>query len=178
MITTEWARNLAWRPGFEQCGRELEVVARNIEHAYIGGTPFFDHLDETLRSDHWFQPLRMFYELAEHKVGTKYPDLALSGQFGRRFAAYMRDHYTSNTYVFPGNLRHVDLPPLPIDLTGHKFAFIDDSYYRGRTFGKIKSRIEEAGGEMLWAMVLYDGAPTPPSIPSFYRYHPIEGMAS
>lgn len=180
MITTDWARNLSWRPGFERAGKDLEILAGNVEHAYHGGTAFFDHLDEALRSDHWFQPLRMFYEMREHKVwnggtGTQYPDLALSGTFGRRFAEYMRGSDAANTYVFPGNLRHVDLPPLPIDLTGHKFVFIDDSYYRGRTYGKIKSRIEEAGGEMLWAMVLYDGSPTPPSIPSFFRYHPITG---
>lgn len=183
MITTDWARGLSWQPGFDQAGADLAVLASNVEQAVGDGTPFFDHLDEALRSDRWFMPLRMFYEMRDNKVlhgpfggrPIQYPDLALTGTFGRRFARHMQKHETFNTYVFPGNLRHEDLPPIPLDLTGHRFVFMDDSYYRGRTYQKIKSRIEQAGGEMLWAMVLYDGSREPPVIPSFFRFHPLEG---
>jgi len=171
VITTTWARGLSWQPGFDQTAKDLAILAKNVEDRYVGGTPFFDSLDEALRSDHWFQPLRMWYEHTHTRNFGVWPDIALSGAFGQRFAAYLRENGTHNTYVFPGNLRHVDLDALPIDLTGHRFVFIDDSCYRGRTYGKIKRRIEEAGGTMLDGMVLYDGSPLPPFLPSFYRYH-------
>lgn len=109
------------------------------------------------------------------------PRPVVSGAFGIGFAAWLAGsewgRYFPFALVLPGNLRHSALPPLNLDLTDQQFAFLDDSLYRGRTYGQIKARVEECGGDMLGALVLYDGSPAPAEASSFFRYHGDESAA-
>jgi hypothetical protein len=152
----------------------LRLLAADLEAKYVGGRPFFDALDESLRSPYYFTALLERY----FDVFPDHPRIALSGDFGRRFARWLRGWSKSfgPPLVFPGDLRHNALPPLPLSLEGETFVFIDDSYYLGRTRAKVQKAIEDAGGRFYGSLVLYDGSRQPPAIESFFRYHPAEGF--
>lgn len=157
----------------DQPVQRLGDLAHDLEAEFVGGTPFFDHLDESLRDPYWYQQMLARY-LDAYPME---PRIALSGEFGRGFAQWLRETTWQVPLVFPGNLRHNDLPPLPLHLDGEQFVFLDDSYYKGRTRAKVTKAIEDAGGMVVGSFVLYDGSPEAAAINSCFRYHPDTGSA-
>ena len=158
---------------FTQAEGVLTFMTRALEVQYTGGTPFFDALDKSLRDPYWYRALLLRY----YDCFPTAPRIVVSGAFGIGFAAWLAEsewgRYMPPPLVLPGDLRHGVLPPLVTYFPpGKQFAFLDDSYYKGRTYGQIKARIEERGGEVLGALVLYDGSPAPAVASSFFRYHP------
>lgn len=164
----------------------MASVVKELEIRHGGGTAFFDALDERLREPYWYRALLLRYldeygmvqPVASGRAVTAErgrPYFAVSGKFGEGFAGWLAGsewgRYVHPVTVFPGNLRHTVLPKLTVDLTGRQYVFLDDSYYRGRTYGQIARRIAEAGGGVLGPLVLYDGSPEPAKVPSFWRYH-------
>lgn len=161
-------------------GAVAELVAR-----FGGGTAFFDALDKRLRDPFYFDALM---DLAFEEVN--FDRIVVSGKFGEDFAKWFPTsqwgRYRETPLVVPGNLRHSELPPFIADLGWQlsdnatrqyppKYVFLDDSVYRFRTYNQIKQRIEEADGEVVGHVVLYDGSREPQRIPSFYRWHPAAG---
>lgn len=154
-----------------QAEAALAATVRMLEIRHTGGTPFFDALDAELRQPYWYRVLFLRYL-------DEFPDRPIpvvSGRFGIGYATWFSESdwraYAPLPIVLPGDLRHNTLPALNFDAAGHEFAFLDDSYYKGRTYGQIRDRLRECGGRVLGALVLYDGSPAPLEVPSFYRYH-------
>ena len=174
-----------------QAEEALAAVAKELEIRHGGGTPFFEALDERMRDDYWYRALLLRYldtygeqhepiDVTEIGGPPRFitgdrPYIAVSGKFGQGFAGWLAGsewgRYVPPVAVFPGDLRHNVLPKLDQDLTGRQYVFMDDSYYKGRTYGQISRRIVEAGGGVLGAIILYDGSPEPAKVPSFFRYH-------
>ena len=154
-----------------QAEDDLARLARGLEERLTGGTAFFEALDEALRTPYWYRVL-LFWYLDEFPTR---PRPVVSGKFGIGFATWLAGsefgRYMPFVLVLPGDLRHNVLPPLGYRPTQVEFAFLDDSYYRGRTYGQIKHGLEECGGKMLGALVLYDGSVEAPVHPSVFRYH-------
>jgi hypothetical protein len=165
-------------PASQQAGRALAAMVNELEIRYTGGTRFFDALDERLREPFWFNAV---LDKAHSLYGSQY-GIAVSGEFGKRFRRWLsEDHlaYGASSHgvpiVFPGDLRHATLTDdfirnLDID-NGEQFVFVDDSYYKGRTYRQVKAAIEKRGGACDYIVVLYDGSTTPAIVPSLFRYH-------
>lgn len=150
--------------------RELSAI---LEAQLGGGAPYFDKLDQILRAPGWYRALAMRY-LEEYP--TTRPRIALSGGFGRGFAAWLKagewGRYMGKPMVFPGGLRDGHLKEVGRDLTDQEFVFLDDSLYKGRTHNEIRRVIEGAGGWVSGALVLYDGSREPlTAVKSLFRYH-------
>lgn len=154
----------------------LRAIVADLEREYVGGTPFFDALDATLRTPEWFEIITDAYL----EAFPSHPRMVVSGAFGLAYVYWLskRQLFTPRVLdipgpvVIPGNLRHVTAPDLTVDLTGETLVFLDDSIFKGRTFGQAQSLVRKAGGELEEGIVIYDGSHEHwPTIFSFYRYH-------
>lgn len=172
----------------------LSGVVAELTARFGGGTAFFDALDERMRDPFYFDALisRAFAEFPGTDYDVGFDRIVVSGRFGEAFVHWFPSSQWSRSretpLLVPGDLRHADLPPFTADLGWHlgdfhvnraqppKYVFLDDSVYKFRTFNKIKQRIEEANGQVVGHIVLYDGSLEPQRIPSFYRWHPREGV--
>jgi len=148
----------------------IEGATSAIEHIVGDGTAFFDAMDDWLCDERWYRyQFNRYAESCSSFGSHEKPRIVVSGQWGRLFAAWLD---IPTVLVLPGGLRHNDLPPLDMDLTGQTFVFLDNSCYKGRTRDKIRNRIEEAGGRLAYSFVLYDGSLTPiDQMEGLYRYH-------
>lgn len=146
---------------------------------YIGGVPFFDELDKTIRDQEFHtQLLRPFmYEIFPDPY--KEINIIVSGGFGR---------WALNS-IFFNKLGHVrflivnggmrdglveidNLNYLASRIKNQDFIFLDDSFYSGNTRDQIKNEIERLGGSFKGTVVAYDGAPKrDPNVYSIYRYY-------
>jgi hypothetical protein len=193
MATVLEQRSSALRVETEQAlaGTVAELTAR-----HGGGTPFFDALDERMRDPRYFDAL-VDRALTEFPDRQYYPEdgvqrIVVSGKFGILFGAWFMTSQWTRVFPRPplvvkGDLRHNDLPPFIADQGWRldenaarqypmKYVFLDDSAFKFRTFNKIKEQLERAGGDLVGQVVLYDGSREPRRIPSFYRWHPDEGV--
>lgn len=169
----------------------MTATVADLTARFGGGTPFFDALDERMRDS-------LYFDALVTKGFDEYPwanRIVVSGKFGQVFAPWLLHSEWSVKYppalLVPGNLRHEAMPPFNVNfgtrtrkgyggdveakVSESRFLFLDDSAYRFRTHNEIKYRIEEAGGDVVGHVVLYDGSREPQRIPSFYRWHPTEG---
>lgn len=149
-------------------GDRLARLTKHIEETVGDGTPFFDTMDETLQETYWLQVQYLRY------LDSQYANLNLvvSGKWGEMLEKYLMPRSPRYVLKVRGGLRHGELPPLDVDLTAQRFLFLDDSCYKGRTRDKIAQRIQEAGGELVYSYVLYDGSIDPiPGIEGVFRYH-------
>lgn len=149
---------------------ELHAMTQQVEAQVGDGSPFFDRMDALLCQPRWYIVQRSrFHDLKPD------PDvrIVVSGQWGFGFDRWANE---STILVLPGGLRHGSLGPIFENLSGQSFVFLDNSCYLGRTRGKIRDRIEEAGGRLLTTLVIYDGSHTPiEGITGLYRYHGEKG---
>lgn len=149
----------------------VHELAGSITAKVGDGTPFFDAMDLALSTEYWFAvQLNRYFGLRDSSLR-----IVVSGEWGRQFRSLVmgpsRWPYLS-PLVLPGGLRHNDLAPLELDLTGHRFVFLDDSCYKGRTRDKIRQRIREAGGDVAATLVIYDGSVKPiRGIAGLWRWH-------
>lgn len=149
---------------------ELVSLVNEVTEKHGDGTPFFDALDEALCEDYWYVvELNRYFELRDPSLR-----IVVSGKWGRGFVKFLGTptRWTSTPLVLPGGLRHEDLAPIDVDLTGQRFVFLDDTCYKGRTRNKIRERIEEAGGELVTGLIIYDGAKLPlKGLYGLWRWH-------
>ena len=151
-----------------------EIVNECLEK-YVGGTPFFNAIDEKLRFDKSMIDL-MISEVIENE---EFDYIIVSGKFGLSFEEHCHNYYNKEfnkkIIVINGGLRK-DNVIIPFwenfNIEEKKIVFIDDSYYLGRTRDKIKMAIEEKNGTLINTYVFYDGSKTKDdSVKSFYRYY-------
>jgi hypothetical protein len=151
-----------------------------LERTVGGGTPFFDRMDALLSSDY-------FYDIQLERFTFKYetalptPRIIVSGKWGYGFKNWVWRYapFLPIPMLVPGGLRHDDLPVssrfvifTPGNYKDQRFVFLDNSCYLGRTRDKIKTRIEEAGGELIDSLILYDGSVSPiEGMKGLFRYH-------
>lgn len=146
----------------------FETVNRLLEQ-YIGGQIFFTELDKAVKFDS-----HILKQLVT-KIEEAYDEYVLtiaSGEIGLA----MHNLGVPVDFLVPGGLRHdpskINLAPFVDRIKGHKFVFIDDSYFSGRTALVVKEEIERLGGIFIGSVVAYDGArEKDPTVDSLYRYY-------
>ena len=146
----------------------FETVNRLLEQ-YIGGQIFFTELDKAVKFDS-----HILKQLVT-KIEEAYDEYVLtiaSGEIGLA----MHNLGVPVDFLVPGGLRHdpskINLAPFADKIKGHKFVFIDDSYFSGRTALVVKEEIERLGGIFIGSFVAYDGArEKDPTVDSLYRYY-------
>lgn len=146
----------------------FETVNRLLEQ-YIGGQIFFTELDKAVKFDS-----HILKQLVT-KIEEAYDEYVLtiaSGEIGLA----MHNLGVPVDFLVPGGLRHdpskINLAPFADRIKGHKFVFIDDSYFSGRTALVVKEEIERLGGIFIGSLIAYDGArEKDPSVDSLYRYY-------
>ena len=146
----------------------FETVNRLLEQ-YIGGQIFFTELDKSVKFDS-----HILKQLVT-KIEEAYDEYVLtiaSGEIGLA----MHNLGVPVDFLVPGGLRHdpskINLAPFADRIKGHKFVFIDDSYFSGRTALVVKEEIERLGGIFIGSLIAYDGArEKDPSVDSLYRYY-------
>lgn len=146
----------------------FETVNRLLEQ-YIGGQIFFTELDKAVKFDS-----HILKQLVA-KIEEAYDEYVLtiaSGEIGLA----MHNLGVPVDFLVPGGLRHdpskINLAPFADKIKGHKFVFIDDSYFSGRTALVVKEEIERLGGIFIGSFVAYDGAKEKdPTVDSLYRYY-------
>jgi len=151
-----------------------EIVNECLEK-YVGGTPFFNAIDEKLRIDKSMIDL-MINQVIENE---EFDYIIVSGKFGLSFKEhchnYCNKEFNKKIIVINGGLRK-DNVIIPFwenfNIEEKKIVFIDDSYYLGRTRDKIKTAIDENNGTLINTYVFYDGSKIKDdSVKSFYRYY-------
>lgn len=141
-------------------------VVPMVEHCiqkYEGGEKYFDNLDGLIKND--LELLYSFTEFAVRQSKTK--TVIVSGEIGSYLTKIIPKNV--NLICVPGGLRkEVMLNPISCD----KGIFIDDSFYSGKTYKKVKSAVELGGGTLCGAYVFYDGSlARDKEVFSLYRYY-------
>lgn len=136
---------------------------------YIGGQIFFTELDKAVKFD--TEILRQLIGKCKEEAGKDVLTIA-SGEIGLA----MHNYNITIDFLVPGGLRfepdRINLAPFADLIRGRKVAFIDDSYFSGKTMEVVKREIVNLGGLWLGAWVAYDGARhKDENVRSLYRYY-------
>lgn len=138
---------------------------------YVGGTSFYDALDEEIRiNDAWL------HAMIQNVINKEdFDGFIVSGKFGDRFVTFYLNNYhpTKEVLVANGSLRKGnDIGIENKDLEGKKYIFLDDSFWSGKTRNVIKKFLENNNGILLKSYVFYDGnKESSDDVVSFYRYY-------
>lgn len=143
---------------------------------YIGGQIFFTELDKAVKFDKEVLEslICKVEEIADPRIYT-----IASGEIGLA----MHNLQVDIDFLVPGGLRHdpskINLEPFKDTIKGHRFMFIDDSYFSGKTAMVVKEEIEKYGGIFVGTLVAYDGSKVKEdnvwSLYRYYDYHDILG---
>lgn len=137
----------------------IELIDDNID-----GSLFFDSIDDYVRNNK--DILNKISSMSSYSI-------ICSG----KMAQSMIDAGINVVVVTPGGIRksrQIDLTPQKSEITGKVFSFIDDSYYRGRTYRKIKKEITRLGGSIAEVIVAYDGDCLENEVISLVKYRDLE----
>lgn len=147
----------------------LDGIVQELLDKYTGGTEFFNQLDKRIQ-----QPMIVHQILKM----VKEKNIIVSGGFGwyfRHFVHMCRIH-DLNVIIVEGGIRTgrpvTDLSKDEYLIRDRQFAFIDDSFYSGKTMLAIKRELERNGGVLSNVYVAYDGSHTKlDNVHSLYRYY-------
>lgn len=150
---------------------DLYSTVDKFLNQYVGGTNFYDALDEEIRiNDAWLHA--MIQKVLSNEV---FDGFIVSGKFGHRFVDFYLKNYqpTKEVLVANGALRKGNEIGIENkDLEGKKYIFLDDSFWSGKTRDVIKEFLNNNNGILLKSYVFYDGnKECTNDVVSFYRYY-------
>lgn len=139
-----------------------------------GGEKFFDELDARIKDSE-----EVFDALMDMACRTHPPYHStiyiVSGKFGVEYGKWLSKKEKFEYIVLEGNLRgnEIDNPLQYKQKIRHRFCvFIDDSYFAGRTYNKVKEMVDSLNGCMMGCVVAYDGSKEyQPHVESLFRYY-------
>lgn len=162
----------------------LDKIVEDCIRDHTGGPVFFEHLDEMVRSYSYIDALlrKVFID--------GYEDIIVSGKFGQ-YVGNLFSFKTGTNYIKVKQCYYdiIDCLVVNGDLRGENaivtmddrfadccynrdFAFIDDSFYSGKTRNVIKQFVEKHKGTLTKTYVVYDGSKEKdPTVESLYRYY-------
>jgi hypothetical protein len=126
----------------------IEKYTKQLLANSLDGERYFDLVDEFVRTTDII--LYSLYHMKKNKM------VVMSGKIA---ATYMEKGYKVDL-VAPSGIRKgatVDFSHMAKKIKGRTFTFIDDSYYKGRTFLAIKKEIQKYGGNIDEVIVAYNG---------------------
>jgi hypothetical protein len=152
-----------------------------------GGEKFFDELDKRLAGDkQMFARLITFsMEVMDNLFCDELsPDdtkitFILSGKFGESHRVELEKKFKNipklNSVVLEGGLRFNEIfntSQYKSEIENSYCVFLDDSYFEGRTYGKVKKMIEDNNGVCVGCFVAYDGGKLRHTdVHSLFRYY-------
>ena len=150
--------------------RVERVLAQIVDETlarFGGGATYFDRLDESLRRPEFFEALTdEVYAL--HDI---LPHIVVTGQFGKAYQKWLAgaNHArwplgVGDVLVLPGHLRHHPTWAMDALMGRHlepTYTFLDDSYFRGRTYDAVRKALAAKGSYCHDIFVLYDGSHDP-----------------
>lgn len=152
----------------------LSKLVDDLEIEYGGGVPFFDALDEQLKS---MMNEDMILDLVKGLSGKW---VASSGGFGDTlYKLYEEGKFEcEGLVIFNGKMLTNKTGvnswyPTDFDLDDKDFIYIDDSYFSGSTVNKIDDYLKgEHNSKILETYVIYDGSKSKRNnVHSFFRYY-------
>lgn len=126
----------------------LKYFAKELLKKGMEGEGYFDLVDDFVRTND--EMLLELYNMRSNK------HVVMSGNIA---ATYLEKGYIVDL-VAPSGIRKgnkVNFEEVAAFIKGKTFTFIDDSYYKGRTFKAIQKEIEKYGGTLNEIIVAYDG---------------------
>ena len=126
----------------------LKYFAKELLRKGMEGEGYFDLVDNFIRTND-----EMLDELYNMRSNNH---VVMSGNIA---ATYIEKGYKIDV-IAPSGIRkgvEVNFSDFAASIKGKTFTFIDDSYYKGRTFKAIQKEIERYGGIVNEIIVAYDG---------------------
>lgn len=165
----------------------LDKIVEDCIRDHVGGPAFFEHLDEMVR-DHTC--ISYIDALLRQAYLDDYENIIVSGKFGQHVGNLFSFKNGTN-YIKAGIYYYDKMECLVVngDLRGenavitmddkladccygYDFAFVDDSFYSGKTRNVIKQFVEDHHGTLTQTYVVYDGSKEKdPTVKSLYRYY-------
>ena len=151
----------------------LDELVKRLESEYDGGRPFFNALDDNIKS---ITNVDMTLALVK---GTKKKWIATSGGFGDKLYKLWKDgkFECKGVVVFNGkmltNRTGVEswYPP-DFELDNKEFIYVDDSYFSGSTANKVNNFLKQHNSSVKNVFVIYDGSKEKKrGVRSFFRYY-------
>lgn len=153
---------------------------------YVGGVPFFDKLDESIRNEEFYRNVLIPFAHTYFPKLFETHHIIVSGGFGRWRvnSSCFATSVCSNFLIVNGGMRDGLAPIDNLDyladrIKNKRFVFLDDSFYSGTTRDFIKNEIERLGGFFDGTIVAYDGAPVKQDgvfgVYRYYDYHNEKG---
>ena len=152
---------------------EYRNIILRLLDKYKGGRPFFDALDDYIKTHE-----KMMLALVK---GLENEHIATSGKFGDNlFRLYEEGKFRCKSIVvFNGKICTKKKGvtcwyPHDVDLNNKNFVFVDDSVFSGRTIKVIDDhfRQDQDNSKITKVVVAYDGSKTKlPMVTSYYRYY-------
>lgn len=149
---------------------KINCIVDTLIEKFVGGETYFDNLDEALRDP---QNLDIIIELFQGLDGHS---VIMSGKFGY----YVLELFyrglipVKSLIVVSGGLRSSEIESAEFHnfSVGDNFAFVDDSFYKGRTRDKVAEFLSKVGCNLIGTTVVYDGSTKrDETVRSLYRYH-------
>lgn len=152
---------------------KLNSIIKDIKSKYVGGKPFFDALDDSIKS---ITNQDMILALLR---GNTNEWISTSGEFGDVVYKLWKEgkFKCKGLVVFNGKMLTnregvKDWHPVDFDLDDKEFIYIDDSYFSGSTSRKINEFLNEHNSKIKSVSVIYDGSKEKnKSVKSFFRYY-------
>ena len=145
---------------------------------HVGGEKFFDALDALLRTDSLFGfsiltvALNKPSFLDENEEFN--PVVILSGKFAQAYGDIYEEDGV-DVIRLEGALRFNEInnqEQYKSIIKDRYCVFIDDSYFAGTTYSRVKEMVKKCGGICTGAFVGYDGSKLlNPEVISFFRYY-------
>ena len=133
----------------------IENYVKECLGVYGNGENYFNMLDDKIKND--VKVFEKLYRLAEDYYKTEQDFVIIvSGEFGLNFLNWFP--YSQEVILVEGGLRKGNEITHVFQKNYNNYAFIDDSYYLGRTAQKIVKKIEESTDFFDFnVFVAYDG---------------------
>lgn len=152
---------------------KLDEIIKDLLQQYGGGIPFFDALDDQIKSGtndsiimDLFKGLENEFVCSSGGFGDKVFLLYKSGKLKCKglliFAGKIMTYNTGVTSFYPKDF----------DLHNKEFFYVDDSYFSGKTVNTIDDYLADFNSRIKQVRVVYDGSKEKKSyIQSIYRYY-------
>lgn len=156
---------------------QMDQIVARCSKKHNGGESYFTELDDQIKNNK-----DLLVSFIQHVAyGEEKANIVLSGEIGIKCMQIIKrdpSAFRGIRWIFlNGGLRNDEQILFAItkgvyEFSGMEFAFIDDSFYSGKTYRAVKKYIEERGGKLNYAWVFYDGCQTKYEyIRSLYRYY-------
>jgi len=169
---SDWLNEKFYEPS-KSIKHELDTLVAALEKQHIGGRPFFDALDASIKT---ILDRDIIFALLK---GNENEWVVSSGEFGDIVYKLWEDGKIKckGILVFNGKMLTNKIGvrsyyPKDFDISKKTFVYVDDSHFSGSTVKKIGDYLSEHKSSISAVNVIYDGSKEKKkNVNSFFRYY-------